>query len=159
MTDPKPIQSILFICTGNICRSPLAEGIARKLCREMKLSLTIDSAATSGYHAGEPPCPGSRKVAGLHGIDITGSRARRVTLEDPLLFDLLVVMDESNRAVLEARGITDVVKLGDFGAGGSDVPDPYYYEGFEGFHQVYAMVETCTKALLESVQKHPFPGA
>jgi protein-tyrosine phosphatase len=146
------MQRILFVCLGNICRSPLAEGIARHIIEQKGYNVRIDSAGTSGWHEGEPPCPNSIKVAAMHGIDIASLRARRVRHEDKTSYDIIVALDSTNKADLEAMGFKNVRLLGDFGGfNGQDVPDPYYFEGFEGFHHVYAMIEKAVNDLLSKV--------
>ena len=76
------IKSILFVCLGNICRSPIAEGVAKRYIQEKNLDLIIDSAGTGSWHVGEAPCENSIKVAHLNGVDISKQRARQVTKED-----------------------------------------------------------------------------
>ena len=146
-------QSILFVCLGNICRSPLAEGIARAYVNEKGLDFLLDSAGTGSWHIGEPPCEGSQKVARMHGIDISAHRARQVTKEDMEKFDIIVALDSKNKADLEAMGAKEVRKLGDFGYHGADVPDPYFFDGFEGFHEVFDICEKCTKRLIDEYSK------
>lgn len=143
---------LLFVCLGNICRSPLAEGIARHLAAQYGYDIDVDSAGTSGWHEGEPPCPNSVKVARLHGIDIASLRARRVRHEDKRNFTHIIALDRNNKADLEAMGFEKVLLLGDFGGfDGESVPDPYYFQGFEGFEKVYAMIEKAVKDLLQKV--------
>ncbi|MBD3799307.1 low molecular weight protein-tyrosine-phosphatase [Sulfuricurvum sp.] len=142
------MTSILFVCLGNICRSPIAEGVARKLITEHNLSITVDSAGTGGWHVGEAPCKHSVTVAQNHGIDISRLRARQVKKTDFNAFDLIVALDQSNYRDLKALGCQNLVKLGDFGHNGADVPDPYFFEGFEGFEHIYTMIESCVKELL-----------
>jgi len=141
------MQSILFVCLGNICRSPLAEGIAKKKAKDLGVELLIDSAGTGDWHIGEPPCQNSIKVAKLHGIDISSLRARQVTKEDLEKFDRIVALDASNFANLKKMGAKNLVKLGDYGYDGADVPDPYFFNGFEGFEKVYEMIEVCVNNL------------
>ena len=144
------MKKILFVCLGNICRSPLAEGIARMHAQKKKLGLHLDSAGTSNWHEGEAPCEHSVKVAKAHGVDITQQRSRPITKKDIKDFDWVVAMDEQNRKDLEAFGFERVLKLGDFGGySGMDVPDPYFFNGFEGFEKVFDMVEKCVEDLLE----------
>lgn len=142
----KKVESILFVCLGNICRSPLAEGIARKLNADYNLGLKLDSAGTGSWHIGKPPCEGSIKVANMNGVDISGLRARQVKIDDNNAFDLILAMDNSNYNDLIALGFDEskLHKLGDFGWDGNDVPDPYYFSDFEGFERVYEMVSKCT---------------
>jgi len=141
------MQSIIFVCLGNICRSPLAEGVAVKIAQERNLALKIDSAGTGDWHIGEPPCDGSIKVAKMRGIDITHLRARQFTKEDIERFDLIVVLDESNRVHVKSLGAKNIEKLGCFGYECRDVPDPYFFDGFDGFLEVYKMIEICVNEL------------
>lgn len=142
------MRSILFVCLGNICRSPIAEGIARKLIEEGDHAITVDSAGTGSWHVDEAPCKHSITVAQQHGVDISKLRARQVKKSDFSTFDLIVALDESNYHDLKALGCTNLVKLGDYGHEGADVPDPYFFDGFEGFENVYAMIESCVNKLL-----------
>ena len=141
------MQSVLFVCLGNICRSPLADGIAKKLAEEMALNIRVDSAGTGDWHIGEAPCENSIKIAKMHGIDISMLRARQVNKNDFDTFDLIVALDENNYSDLKAMGATNLVKLGEYGYEGADVPDPYFFSGFEGFHEVYKMIDICVRNL------------
>ena len=147
----KPINSILFVCLGNICRSPLAEGVFRAVLAEHGKDLLIDSAGTGGWHAGEQPDRRSIAVAARHGVDISGRRARKVLPEDFLRFDLILGMDKAN--VRDLKGLAspaarDRVHLYlDFATGNAtDVPDPYY-DGAEAFASVYRMIREASEAL------------
>ncbi|BCG99063.1 protein-tyrosine-phosphatase [Mesorhizobium sp. 131-2-5] len=125
----KPINSILFVCLGNICRSPLAEGVFRAVWAERGRGrdMLLDSAATSGWEVGSAPDPRSIAVAMRHGIDISGQRARKVRREDFSRFDLILGMDRSNVADLKALApARDRVHLFlEFAHGQArDVPDP-----------------------------------
>jgi protein-tyrosine phosphatase len=111
------------------------------------LNLHIDSAGTGDWHIGEPPCQNSIKVAKMNGIDITNLRARRVTPDDLKSFDFIVALDENNYADLKAMGATKLVKLGAYGYDGADIPDPYFFNGFEGFVEVFKMIESCVDTL------------
>lgn len=142
------MNSILFVCLGNICRSPIAEGVARKLIEQGGQAITVDSAGTGHWHVGEAPCRHSVTVARNNGIDISGLRARQVTKNDFAAFDLIVALDQSNYRDLKAMGCKNLVKLGDYGYQGADVPDPYFFEGFEGFDHVFNMIENCVRELL-----------
>ncbi len=142
------MNSILFVCLGNICRSPLAEGVARTLIEQGGHGITVDSAGTGHWHVGEAPCAHSVTVARNHGIDISRLRARQVTKDDFKTFDLIVALDASNYRDLKAMGCQNLVKLGDYGHKGADVPDPYFFEGFEGFEHVYTMIESCVNNLI-----------
>ena len=141
-------KSIIFVCLGNICRSPLAEEIAKKYAKEYDLNLKIDSAGTGSWHVGETPCADSIKIAKQKGIDISHQRARLVQKEDFTTFDLIIGLDDNNIRDLKNLGCKNPLKLGDFGANGEDVPDPYFFNGFEGFDKVYEMIDLCVKNLI-----------
>ena len=145
------MKSILFVCLGNICRSPIAEGIARKMIEEGAYNISVDSAGTGHWHIGEAPCKHSVTVARNHDIDISHLRARQVKKDDFRAFDLVVALDQSNYRDLEVLGCRNLVKLGDYGYNGADVPDPYFFEGFEGFEHVYTMIEICLHELINSI--------
>lgn len=145
------MKSILFVCLGNICRSPIAEGIARHLITQYDYPITVDSAGTGHWHIGEAPCPHSITVAQNHGIDISSLRARQVTKEDFIAFDIIIALDQSNYRDLKAMGCPNLTKLGTYGFEGADVPDPFFFEGFEGFEQVFTMIETSVQSLLQSI--------
>ncbi|TGP98833.1 MULTISPECIES: low molecular weight protein-tyrosine-phosphatase [unclassified Mesorhizobium] len=149
----KPINSILFVCLGNICRSPLAEGVLRAVLAERGYGgdMVLDSAATSGWEVGSAPDPRSIAVATSHGIDLSGQRARRITPADFHRFDLILGMDRSNVADLKAlapAAVRDRVHLFlEFAHGQArDVPDPYY-EDQEAFASVYRMIREASEAL------------
>ncbi len=155
-----PRTSVLFVCLGNICRSPLAEGVFRDLvhARGVEHMFEIDSAGTGAWHAGEPPDRRSVAVAASHGVHLEG-RARQVTPRDMEHFDLIVAMDGENLRDLERMvdGLPGrAPRLGllrDFDpqGGGLDVPDPYY-GGSAGFETVYDMVHRSCEALLDDLQ-------
>ena len=142
------MQSIPFVSLGNICRSPIAEGVARRLIEQRGHNIVVDSAGTGNWHVGETPCEHSVAVARNHDVDISQLRARQVKKADFTAFDLIVALDQSNYRDLKALGCQNLVKLGDYGHGGADVPDPYFFEGFEGFENVYTMIESCVRELL-----------
>ncbi|MEJ2372959.1 MAG: low molecular weight phosphotyrosine protein phosphatase [Sulfurimonas sp.] len=144
------MNSIIFVCLGNICRSPIAEGVARKIAAEKNLNINIDSAGTGSWHIGEAPCENSIKVAKQNGIDIASYKARKVTKHDFDQFDLIVALDSSNYQDLQSMGAKNLVKLGEFGYDGADVPDPYFFNGFDGFHEVYKMVESCVNNIFKT---------
>lgn len=158
-TTPNRPTSVLFVCLGNICRSPLAEGVFRELVSGQGLEgeFYIDSAGTGAYHAGEAPDPRSVAVAEVHDVRLAGL-ARQVTPRDLENFDWVVAMDDDNRRSLrslhtEGAGAR-IVLMRDFdseGAGG-DVPDPYY-GGADGFGQVYDIVNRSCRGLLEELTK------
>lgn len=144
------MKRILFVCLGNICRSPLAEGIATAHIAQKQYPFEADSAATSNWHEGEAPCSDSIEVAKRHDIDISLQRARPVHPDDQHRFDYIIALDRQNLSDLEAKGFQNVHLLGDYGDfNGEDVPDPYYFPNFEGFEKVYAMIERSVEDFLE----------
>ena len=147
------IKSILFVCLGNICRSPLAEGIAKAYIKEKNLDLIIDSAGTGHWHIGEAPCENSIKVAKLNGVDISKQKARQVKKDDFKNFDLIVGLDDSNIQNLKNLGCKNPLKLGSFGFDEKCVPDPYFFDGFEGFDKVFEMIDICVKNLIDEKVK------
>ena len=147
------IKSILFVCLGNICRSPLAEGIAKNYIKEKNLDLIIESAGTGHWHIGEKPCENSIKVAKLNGVDISNQKARQVKKDDFKKFDLIIGLDDSNIQNLKNLGCKNPLKLGSFGFDGECVPDPYFFDGFEGFDKVFEMIDICVKNLIDEKVK------
>ncbi|NKQ83715.1 low molecular weight protein-tyrosine-phosphatase [Rhizobium ruizarguesonis] len=147
--------SILFVCMGNICRSPLAEGIFGHLVAEAGLTgaFTVASAGTGDWHEGDPPDQRSIGTAKNHGIDISGQRARRIQSRDFMDFDLILAMDRDNLAALKksAPHGANIHLFGDAALGtGEDIPDPYY-GGPEGFELVYTRLLTGCCRLLETL--------
>ncbi|AKI02999.1 protein-tyrosine-phosphatase [Hoeflea sp. IMCC20628] len=149
----KKVQiSVLFVCMGNICRSPLAEGILRRGLCDAGLAehVHIDSAGTGNWHQGDAPDPRSVATAANHGIDISAQRARTVVPEDFDRFDLILAMDRSNEAGLMARAPSSrrdrvFLFLEYTLAGRADVPDPYH-GGATGFEDVYQLLlEGCSE--------------
>ena len=147
------VKSILFVCLGNICRSPLAEGIAKNYIKEKNLNLVIESAGTGHWHVGEKPCENSIKVALLNGVDISNQKAQQVKKSDFKNFDLIVRLDDSNISNLKNLGCKNPIKLGDFGFNGECVPDPYFFDGFEGFDKVFEMIDVCVRNLIDEKVK------
>lgn len=153
-------MSVLFVCMGNICRSPTAEGVFRRLVEERApgFDLEIDSAGTHDYHVGEPPDERAVAAAARRGIDLTRLRARQVEDADFERFDLIVAMDRLNREVLLARSpesCRERIRLFMEFAGSSEldeVPDPYY-GGPVGFEQVLDLAEEAAAGLLEEVMQ------
>jgi len=151
--------SVLFVCMGNICRSPTVEGVFRKLVAQQLPDLTIrvDSAGTHAYHVGEPPDARARRAAERRGVDLGGMRARRVDESDFERFDLVVGMDELNRVILEElcpEGLEERVRLLlEFAPqiGRVDVPDPYY-GGINGFEYVLDLAEEASLGLIEHIR-------
>ena len=142
------MKSILFVCLGNICRSPLAQGIAEKLIHEKQLDIKVDSAGTGDWHIGEAPCLNSIKVASINGIDISLQKGRQVTEADLISYELIVALDQSNYDNLKKMGADKLIKLGHYGYKNEDVPDPFFFPGFEGFDKVFTMIESCVTQLL-----------
>lgn len=143
------MKSIIFVCLGNICRSPIAEGCASKLIKENSLGIQVSSGGTGSWHVGEAPCSNSIKVCASNGIDISMLRASQFTRRDKNFYDLVVALDESNFNDLKALGVENLVKLGSYGYNSEDVPDPYFFDGFEGFEKVFTMIDDCVKELFE----------
>lgn len=150
-----PPFSILFVCLGNICRSPLAEGIMRSVAEErgMERQVLVDSAGTGGWHAGSAPDARSIAIAARHGIDISGQQARKVMAEDFDRFNLILGMDQSNadelRALAPARAQGRIHLFLELASGRSnEVPDPYY-GGERGFADVYRMIRDGSEGLAD----------
>jgi protein-tyrosine phosphatase len=145
---------ILFVCMGNICRSPTAEGVMRHLLAERGLDgeIEVQSAGTGGWHAGNPPDARSTAAARERGITLQGE-ARQVTTSDFEDFDLLVAMDRDNLEDLRAIAPPGTEhKLRMLVADGRDVPDPYY-GGPRGFEDVLDLVQAASEDLLDELQR------
>ena len=140
-----PPSSVLALCLGNICRSPIAEGMLRVHLSHSDLEVSVDSAGTSGYHIGEPPDTRSVKIMSAHGHDISFQRSRQLTLDDFMRFDLILAMDRSNlrQARNLAPDIRSAARVHLLLAEGAEVPDPYY-GGPDGFEQVYQLINHAT---------------
>lgn len=138
------IKSIIFVCLGNICRSPLAKGVAIKLSNELGQDLMIDSAGTSAYHIGEAPCKSSIELAAREGIDISGYRAKQFEKSHQDAFDLVVAMDNNNLTTLQRFGVPPqkLLLLGDFGFSGADVPDTYYIDDKGKLKDIYGIINS-----------------
>ena len=150
-------MKILTVCLGNICRSPMAEGILRHLAQERGMSITTDSAGTNDYHVGEEPDKRAQVAMRRHGIDIADLRARQFVVEDYHAFDIILAMDASNLANMHRLAPNDELaakaRLVMDHAPGHDlreVPDPYY-GGDEGFDQVYHMLVEACNALQDDI--------
>jgi len=147
-------MKILMVCLGNICRSPLAEGILQQKAFEAGLAWSVESAGTNSYHTGEPPHPLSQKVARLNGIDISTQRARRFAAADFDSYDKIYalagdVLDDIMRIAKNKfdAGKAELLMNEQFPGKNLDVPDPYY--GTEpGYHEVYKMIsEVCDRII------------
>lgn len=158
ITSESPYK-ICFVCLGNICRSPTAEGIFQHLVntRNLEQYFYIDSAGTSAYHIGEPANSNSRKTARKHGIELK-SRARRFEPADLKEFDLILAMDDENYQNLiqmdtSGNDSGKIKKLRDFDPDPEDgnIPDPYY-GGTDGFENVYRIVFRSCESLLSSLR-------
>jgi protein-tyrosine phosphatase len=153
--------SILLVCLGNICRSPLAEGVLRHVLSERApwLDVLVDSAGIGAWHVGSPPDPRSAGIALRHGIDISGQRARRVASSDFGRFGLILGMDASNVDELRDRAGTahDRIHLFmEYALGEArDVPDPYF-GGPGGFEDGYRMILEASEALVAKLAARPF---
>jgi len=156
-TENSPVR-VLFVCLGNICRSPTAEGVLRHLAAQEAplFTVEIDSAGTADYHIGAPPDPRSQRAALRRGIDIGALRARQVTPEDFSRFDFILAMDRENLRELNSmkpQSCRAQVKLFLEYAKGSpvlEVPDPYY-GGVEGFEEVLDLTTSASRGLLASL--------
>lgn len=143
---------ILFVCLGNICRSPTAEGVLRAL----DPTLTIDSAGTSDWHIGSPPYAPAVDAAARRGYDLAPLRARQFVADDFCGFDLILAMDGKNLHDIErlrpSKSGTEVRLFLDYAEGrqGQDVPDPYYTRDFDG---ALDLIEFAAKGLLKSIGK------
>jgi protein-tyrosine phosphatase len=147
-------KSVLMVCLGNICRSPLAEGALRHHAARIGLDITVDSAGTGDWHIGHPPDARAQDVAQrLGGIDLGGLRARQVKADDFHRFDHIIAMDHSNlrnlRAMAPDNGKAKLSLLLDHlpGHAGQVVPDPYY-DGDEAFEHVWTLVDAAAQALV-----------
>jgi protein-tyrosine phosphatase len=148
---------VLFVCMGNICRSPIAQGVFEEVLRREGLAdeVSVDSAGTGNWHAGSPPDGRAQKSAGFRGIDIGGQRARQITPDDCKLFEYVLTMDEENYRVVSAlcAGSAVVRPFLDFAPGSHEreVPDPYY-GGPDGFDHVLDLVEEASEGLIEDIR-------
>lgn len=146
--------SVLFVCMGNICRSPLAEAALRALAQARGVELLIDSAGTGPWHVGEPPDRRSQSEAARHGVDISDQRARQVGRADFDRFDLIVAMDRDNLAHLRRMrpegSRAELALLLDHVAGreGQEVGDPYY-GGPEGFRIAWSDATEAAGGILD----------
>lgn len=159
MSESRRVR-VLFVCMGNICRSPTAQGVFRKLLQEKGLETLIetDSAGTHGYHAGEPPDRRAQETALRRGIDVSDLRARRVAAEDFSRFEYVLAMDQENyhslSGICPAGAERKLMLFMDFAPHlrTREVPDPYY-GGPTGFERVFDMVEAASAGLLADIRR------
>lgn len=151
---------ILMVCLGNICRSPLAEGIMKEKAKKYKLKIDVDSAGTAAYHEGELPDPRSMDTAQKYGIDISDQRARKFETADFHEFDKIFAMDQSNYydIVNQAQNDQDVQKVEMilntlYPGEDKPVPDPYY-GGKDGFDNVFDMLDRACEKIAIDIQKN-----
>lgn len=158
--------SVLFVCMGNICRSPTAEGVFKHVVNEAGLSdqITVDSAGTHSYHIGESPDKRSQEKAKENGVDLSSQRARKALAEDFERFDYIVAMDQSNyenlkRLTTNQEQLKQLFLFMDFSSewDNNEVPDPYY-GGINGFQEVFDMVTSASHGLLERIKKKQTKG-
>ncbi len=149
-------MKVLMVCLGNICRSPLAEGILKKQVQEKGLDWEVDSAGTSGWHVGELPDSRSIAIAKQYGIDITDQRSRKFQKADLDTFDLVLAMDTSNyNDILRLASADQAAKVKmilnfAYPNENRSVPDPYYNDGFEG---VYTLLDLSCGKIIEAYAK------
>jgi protein-tyrosine phosphatase len=153
---------VLFVCMGNICRSPTAHGVFERLVKDSGMSdwIEVDSAGTHAYHVGEQPDRRSQQTALTHGLDLSYIRARRVRSEDFDYFDYVLAMDQNNyRDLSQLCSLDNCHKLHLFLSFAPqlksqiEVPDPYY-GGAKGFDNVYSMVAQASEGLIQHIQNH-----
>ena len=149
-------MTILMVCLGNICRSPLAEGILKEKCKKAGLNWKVESAGTNGLHTGEPPHPLSQKLAKMNGIDISGQQSRMLVKEDFGRFDKIYAMAADVMEEMELIGKqsfelanVDLLLNECFPGENKDVPDPWFGEE-EGYHKVYNMIELACEAIIKN---------
>jgi len=150
------MKRVLFVCTGNICRSPTAAGVFRKLVADAGLTglIEVESAGTHGYHVGAPPDPRALSAGLARGYDLSDLRARRVRREDFHRFDLIVALDDDHFAALRALAPPSaghkVRRMMEFArrSRAQEVPDPYYGPP-EGFDHVLDLIEDAAEGLLQ----------
>jgi protein-tyrosine phosphatase len=153
------LTRVLFVCLGNICRSPTAEGVFRQLLTQQapELQVDVDSAGTADYHIGKPPDVRSQRAAMRRGIDLGGLRARQISAADFAHFDLILAMDRGNLLELEAMRPKDSrARVQLFlqyapDSGQMEVPDPYYLDA-NGFEEVLNLTAAASRGLLAALQ-------
>jgi protein-tyrosine phosphatase len=151
------MQSILFVCLGNICRSPLAEGAARAAFAKAGLDIMLDSAGTGDWHIGRAPDPRAQAIARAHGVDISGLAARQIAAEDFECFDLILAADHENladlREIAPPKATARISLMMDLvpGRSGEAVTDPYYGDT-DGFARTWQDMNAMAAALVDATQ-------
>ena len=145
-------MKVLFVCTGNICRSPTAEGVLRKIAKDAGVDLHIESAGIGDWHVGQPPDERSQRHALKRGYDLSTQRARQVKPEDFEAFDLILAMDRGHLAALKRMCPPQHLAKVRLFKEAADVPDPYY-GGAEGFESVLDLVEEVCRDLLHQIRR------
>lgn len=158
LSQRKP--SVLFVCTGNICRSPSAEGVLRKRLEELGLEVVVDSAGTHGYHVGDAPDPRSVRAAAKRGYDISKLKARKLSSEDFERFDFVVALDGEHMRLMRQHcppalhhKLRHLMEFAPH-AVHREVPDPYYGP-VDGFELVLDLLEEAIEGLLKEFQPRP----
>ncbi len=153
------MMKILFVCMGNICRSPMAEGVVREVFKKRGIEAELDSAGTGAWHAGEPPDYRAQRELKKHGISIADLRARKIRYQDLNYYDKIYAMDASNYSDImmmadkEQAGKIDMfMNIAEPGRNKS-VPDPYYDDD-KGFATVYEMIKKSAEALADKMENN-----
>lgn len=150
-----------MVCLGNICRSPLAEGVMQSLLEKQHLDWQVDSAGTSGWHEGEPPHKKSIKIARNHGVDISRQRSRPFKADDMELFDYIYVMDSQNYQ--DVKGIAgnlwnpakvDLILNATLAGKNKSVPDPWFENTDKAFEHVYNLLQEACEALIKQLKSN-----
>ncbi len=157
--------SVLFVCLGNICRSPLAEVVVTDIAKQRQLlhQYHFDSAGTGDWHIGCAADPRSIAIAAAHGLDLSQHRAMQITSSNSMQWDWLVAMDQDNRATLLRMGVPEsrILMMRQFEGSHSetiaDLPDPYY-GGEDGFESAYQMLKANAPSLLDFLQSQATPS-
>lgn len=154
--------SVLFVCTGNICRSPMAEGVLRHRLAEEGLDarVTVDSAGLGNWHVGDPPDPRAIARAKLRGYDVTQQRARQFAASDYHHFDLILGMDQGHLSAMTRRRPAEArarlhlfLEFAPAGIAGREVPDPYY-GGLEDYDHALDLIEPGVAGLIEALKRN-----
>jgi len=163
------MYKVLFVCTGNICRSPTAEGVFRQIVEHAGLGdvISVDSAGIGSWHVGDPPDARAVETALNNGVDITSLRARKVVRDDFKDFDLIIALDSTHLGALEEmrpgfspdhdRAVLDLMMRFAPQYGTEDVPDPYY-GGKDGFQNVFDMIKSACEGLLNHIREQKGAG-